>query len=102
MREIHLEENATYIEVKIILDEQEIGRAEIKANNNELCNFQIFEPFQNKGFGQQAFRLLIERYSINNLLVKSDNEKAKHIYKKFGFELKEPSFYGMKLKECEK
>lgn len=102
MKGIYLKENAVFIEVKIILDEQEIGRAEIKTDNNELCNFQIFEPFQNKGFVQQALNLLIKKYNINNLLVKSDNEKAKHIYKKFGFELKEPLFYEMKLKEYEK
>lgn len=54
---------------------------------------------QNKGFSQQALSLLLKKYNINNLLVKSDNEIAKHIYKKFGFEINEPLFYEMELKE---
>ena len=97
MKKIYLEENATFIEVKIILDKQEIGRAEIKANNNELCNFQIFEPFQNKGYGQEALKLLIKQYGIKTLNVRYDNERAKHIYEKFGFKMDKTSYYEMRI-----
>lgn len=97
MRAIYLEENETFIEVKIVLDKQEIGRAEIKANNNELCYFQIFEPFQNKGYGQEALKLLIEQYRIKTLNVRYDDERAKHIYKKFGFKMDKTSYYEMRI-----
>lgn len=96
VEEMELKERATYKEIRIVLNNKEIGRAEIKIEEKELCNFEIFEPFQNKGYGTNALKLLSDKYNIQKLVVKSDNEIAKHIYEKIGFVLTEPSYYNMK------
>lgn len=83
---ITLSERAHYIEVWIEKYGMKIGRAEIGDNRRLEC-FEIYEPFQNNGYGTEALRLLIEQYGIDNLGVYSDNERAIHVYEKCGFVL---------------
>lgn len=92
---IKLKEQERYQEIDIYVDDTKIGDAEIELNNNELARFRIYEPYQNKGYGTKALLMLIEKYGCNNLWVKGDNERAKHVYKKCGFELKKPTVYLM-------
>lgn len=81
-----LTEKEHYVELDIKLsDGTLIGTAEIEPNEQMLERFVIFEPYQNKGYGQKALSVLILTYDIKKLWVRSDNEKAIHIYEKFGF-----------------
>ena len=73
----------TYAEIDIMRGSEKIGFAEV--SGTELCRFNIFEPFQNKGYGQEALKQLIERYGIDELCVATDNDRAMHIYEKAGF-----------------
>ena len=89
-----LEETEHFIEIDIKLpDGTLIGTAEIEPNEKMLERFVIFEPYQNKGYGQQVLSDLIDAYEIKKLWVRSDNEKAIHIYEKAGFSrMKETMF----------
>ena len=89
-----LEEKEHYIEIDIKLsDGTLIGTAEIEPNEKMLERFVIFEPYQNKGYGQQVLSELINAYGIQKLWVRSDNDRAIHIYEKAGFEtIKETMF----------
>ena len=81
-----IEEKEHFIEIDIKLSNGTlIGTAEIEPNEKMLERFVIFEPYQNKGYGQQVLSDLIDTYEIKKLWVRSDNEKAIHIYEKAGF-----------------
>jgi len=81
-----LEEKEHYIEIDIKLsDGTLIGTAEIEPNEKMLERFVIFEPYQNKGYGQRVLSDLIDTYGIKKLWVRSDNDRAIHIYEKAGF-----------------
>jgi len=91
-----LEEKEYYIEIDLKLsDGTLIGKAEIEPNEKMLERFEIFEPYQNKGYGQQMLSDLIDGYGIKKLWVRSDNEKAIHIYKKAGFTVTRETMYEM-------
>lgn len=91
-----LEEKEHYIEIDIKLsDGTLIGTAEIEPNEKMLERFVIFEPYQNKGYGQQVLSDLIDAYGIQKLWVRSDNEKAIHIYEKVGFTVIKETMYEM-------
>ena len=78
-----LEEKEYYIEIDLKLsDGTLIGRAEIEPNEKALERFEIFEPYQNKGYGQQMLSDLIDAYGIKKLWVRSDNEKQYIFMKK--------------------
>lgn len=92
-----IEEKEHYIEIDIKLsDGTLIGTAEIEPNEKMLERFVIFEPYQNRGFGQQVLSDLIDTYGIQKLWVRSDNEKAIHIYEKAGFNKTKAVMYEMK------
>lgn len=81
-----LEEKEHFIEIDIKLsDGTLIGTAEVEPNEKMLERFAIFEPYQNKGYGQKILSDLIDSYGIQRLWVRSDNEKAIHVYEKAGF-----------------
>lgn len=98
-----LEEKEHYIEIDIKLsDGTLIGTAEIEPNEKMLERFVIFDPYQNKGYGQQVLSDLIDTYGIKKLWVRSDNERAIHIYKKAGFiKTKETMFEMCRVPEVE-
>ena len=85
-RKMILEEKEHFVEIDIKLsDGTLIGTAEIEPNEKMLERFVIFEPYQNKGYGQMVLSDLIDAYGIKKLWVRSDNERAIHVYEKAGF-----------------
>jgi len=59
-------------------------------NRVEIANFNVLEFFQNKQIGSKLMEKLIQNAIKNNiqnitLEVRDDNEKAIHVYKKYGF-----------------
>ena len=91
-----LKEKEHFIEIDIQLsDGTLIGTAEIEPNEKMLERFAILKPYQDKGYGQKALSTLIDVYGIKKLWVRSDNEKAIHIYEKFGFKGKREVMFEM-------
>jgi ribosomal protein S18 acetylase RimI-like enzyme len=91
-----LEEKEHFIEIDIKLsDGTLIGTAEIEPNEKMLERFAIFEPYQNKGYGQQVLSDLIDTYGIRKLWVRSDNKRAIHVYEKAGFSRTKETMFEM-------
>lgn len=60
-------------------------------NRPLLCRYAIDAPLQGQGYGQKALPVVIEHirkvYKCNDIYItlEKENERAVHIYKKFGF-----------------
>lgn len=57
-------------------------------NRIEIANFNVLEFFQNKGIGNELLKYLVKTYNnLENITleVRKDNDKAIHLYKKYGF-----------------
>ena len=67
----------------------------------EIANFNVLEKYQNKGIGTKLIKYLIDNYSnVDNITleVKSDNNKAIHLYEKMGFKrtaIREKYYHGI-------
>ena len=82
---ITLQENELYQEIELFVDGEKIGEAEIEIKGKMLSRLSIFPPYQNKGYGTEAVRLLSEKYGCEVLWVNADNERAIHTYEKNGY-----------------
>ena len=55
----------------------------------EIANFNVLDEYQNHKIGSKLLEYLINKYqnSVDNITleVRCDNEKAIHLYKKYGF-----------------
>lgn len=88
-----------YQEVLIFNDDGvKIGEAEIDKRENMLSRFEIYEPFQNMGYGTKAVMELTEKYNLDCLWVREDNKKAIHVYEKCGYKITKPAMYLMERK----
>lgn len=96
---IKIKKTSTYIEHEIIVDGVVIGSAEIEPNEKELSRLVIFEPYQNRGYGTQAVKELISTYGVRTLWVRSDNERAIHVYEKCGFVKSRETMFEMEIPE---
>ena len=92
---VTIKEQEQYIELELFDGETKIGNAEVDVANKMLSRFEIYEPYQNKGYGTEALKQLIDKYDIDNLWVRSDNKRAIHVYEKYGFEIDESTMYSM-------
>lgn len=93
---IDIKEVERFVEIDILLDGKKIGQASIDISKKYLSCFEIYEPFQNNGFGQEALAKIIDKYGILYLSVKKDNERAIHIYEKLKFRISDRGiFYAM-------
>ena len=92
---INIRENELYQEIELFHGQIKIGEAEVELNSHMLAKLVIFEPYENKGFGTEAVKMLTEKYNLNNLWVRTDNEHAIHVYEKNGFKVKKPTMYAM-------
>jgi GNAT superfamily N-acetyltransferase len=92
---IDLKENELYQEIEIFSDGIKAGEMEVDLKNKMLSRLAIFEPYQNKGIGQQVVALAKEKYGCNCLWVRADNDRATHVYEKLGFKKVKPTMYLM-------
>lgn len=90
---ISLVPKETYTEIDIMKGSEKIGTAEV--SGNELCRFNLYEPYQDMGYGQKALEQLIEKYHITKLCVVNDNDRAIHVYEKAGFRKTKTYMYEM-------
>ncbi len=94
---IKLEEHELYQEIVIFDGDLEIGIAEVDVGNKMLARFEIYKPYQNKGYGQQVVLMLMEQYGCDCLWVRADNDRAIHVYEKAGFKTVKPTMYLMEV-----
>lgn len=69
-----------------------------KDNSYTLEHFHVIEKFRGSGIGQQLLKRCLDEYKKLNLMVNKYNNRAIHIYKKFGFYIdtsKSRSYYIM-------
>jgi GNAT superfamily N-acetyltransferase len=92
---VELKEQELYQEISLLVDGKQIGEAEIELTDHMLARLVIYEPYQNQGFGTEILKQLKEKYQINKLWVKTDNERAIHVYENQGFQIKNPTMYLM-------
>ena len=92
---IDLKEHELYQEIEIFADGIKVGEMEVDLKNKMLSRLAIFEPYQNKGIGQQVVALAKEKYGCSCLWVRADNDRATHVYEKLGFKKVKPTMYLM-------
>ena len=63
----------------------QIGEAQVNLNDKVLEEFFIYEDYQNVGYGSAALEQILKTYDIKSLEVTGGNERAIHLYEKFGF-----------------
>ena len=54
--DIELRENELYQEIEIFVDGNKIGEMEVDLKGKMLSRLAIFEPYQNKGYGQKIVK----------------------------------------------
>lgn len=82
---LEIKSTGTYIENDIFMDGIKIGTVELCPELSEISRFQIYEPYQNKGYGTKVIKELVAQ-GYKSLWVRSDNLRAIHVYEKCGFE----------------
>ena len=86
---IKILETDRYIELDIMTEVvnqiQKVGFAEVNLSTGELTRLKIYEPFQNKGIGQEALSQIIKEYGITSVSALTENNRARHLYSKLGF-----------------
>lgn len=92
---ITMQENELYQEIELYHDSAKIGEAEVDLKNHMLAKLIIYEPYQNQGFGTEIVKMLVEKYDLNNLWVRADNNRAIHVYEKCGFKIKQSTMFEM-------
>ena len=92
---IAIKENELYREIELYYDGIKVGEAEVDLENHMLSRLCIFEPYQNNGYGTEAVNMLTEKYGLNNLWVRSDNEKAIRVYERCGYSISKTTMLEM-------
>lgn len=88
-------ENELYQEIELFDGDTKIGEAEVDVVGKMLSRINIYEPYQNRGYGTAVVRELTEKYGLNVLWVNADNDRAIHVYEKCGYKKAEPTMYKM-------
>ena len=84
------------IENDIIVGDTLIGKVRLCPEEHEIVQLNIWEPYQNKGYGTQVVRQLISE-GYTRLWVNSDNLRAIHVYEKCGFVKGEINMFEMRV-----
>lgn len=98
---LKLKKTDTFIEHDILVDGTKIGTLELCPERNEISRLVIFEPYQNKGYGTEVIKNLINR-GYKSLWVRSDNKRAIHVYEKCGFKKADTHMFEMRLEDDNK
>ena len=96
---ITYKKNEVYQEIELYKNDIKIGEAEVDINGKMLSRLNIYEPYQDKGYGTEVVKALISEYGIDCLWVNADNDRAIHVYEKCGFKKVKPTMYLMEIKE---
>jgi GNAT superfamily N-acetyltransferase len=97
--EVRIKENELYQEVELFIGNTKVGEAEIDVKGHMLSRFVIYEGYQNKGYGTRILNEIIQKYMITCLWVEATNERAIHVYEKFGLKIVKPTMYLMEVKK---
>lgn len=92
---VRLQENELYQELTLHVGDTQIGEAEVDLKNKMISRLVIYDPEQNKGYGTEIVKQLIDKYGCDCLWVVADNDKAIHVYEKQGFKKVKPTMYLM-------
>ena len=95
--EVTIKQTSSFIDNDIIVNDLVIGKVRLNPEEHEIVQLNIYEPYQNKGYGTQIVKLLISE-GYNCLWVTSDNLRAIHTYEKCGFVRGESSMFEMRYK----
>lgn len=95
--DVRIKENELYQEVELFIGDTKVGEAEIEVTKRMLSRFVIYDPFQNKGYGTRILNELMQMYMLTNLWVEADNDRAIHLYEKFGLKKTKPTMYLMEV-----
>ena len=87
----------TFIEHEIIVDSITVGTVELCPERMEIASLNIYEPYQNKGYGTEVVKSLVKQ-GYKSLWVRADNARALHVYEKCGFVKKEATMFKMEIK----
>ena len=79
-----IEKTETFVEHDIIVAGTKVGTVELCPERMELSRLNIYEPYQNKGYGTEVVKNLVKQ-GYKSLWVRSDNPRAIHVYEKCGF-----------------
>lgn len=90
-----IEQTETFIENDIVVDGVKVGNIELCPERKEISRLIIYEPYQNKGYGTEVIKTLVNQ-GYKSLWVRSDNERAIHVYEKCGFVKGETHMFEMK------
>jgi len=93
---MEFKENELYQEIGIYVDGVNVGEAEVDLHGKMLSRLSIAEPYQGKGYGTEAVRMLNDKYGCNILWVNADNDKAIKTYEKNGYKIDKPGMYIMR------
>jgi len=74
----------TFIEHDVIVDSVKVGTVELCPERMEISRLNIYEPYQNNGYGTEVVKSLVKQ-GYKSLWVRSDNPRAIHVYEKCGF-----------------
>lgn len=91
---IDINKREILIEDDIIVDGTKVGELELCPERNEISRLVIFEPYQNKGYGTEVLKELINK-GYTSLWVSSDNPRAIHVCEKCGFVKSETHMFEM-------
>lgn len=95
--EVAIKQTSSFIDNDIVVDDLVIGKVRLCPEEHEIVQLNIYEPYQNKGYGTQIVKLLISE-GYNCLWVTSDNLRAIHVYEKCGFVKGEKGMFEMEYK----
>lgn len=94
--DVFIKPTSSFIDNDIIVNDKVIGRIRLCPENHEIVQLNIYEPYQNKGYGTKVIKQLISD-GYNCLWVASDNLRAIHVYEKCGFVKGSDSMFEMHL-----
>lgn len=97
---MQIKKTETFVEHDIIVDGTKVGTVELCPERHEIARLVIFEPYQNKGYGTQVVEELLSQ-GYKSLWVRSDNQKAIHVYEKCGFVKGETYMFEMRAESEE-